>query len=224
MDFVGNPRRAWRLTGTGSLLLKGSTEEIVPSNLLSDPRLYEALLKFDQDLAAMARAAGCACGGVLHSAVYPRRPRGAPVRLPDGYDRRYSFCCAKEGCRARVTPPSVRFLGHKVHLAAVIVLASAMRHGLSGGRASTLREWLGVSRQTLARWREWWTSVFAATSVWYAKRALVVPPVANADLPGALLDRFSGATEPERLLRFLAFICPATTRSAGHLEGILMLA
>lgn len=191
--------------------------------LLSDPRLYEALMKFDQDLADHARAAGCSCGGVLHSATYPRRPRGSPVRLPEGYDRRHSFCCAKDGCRGRVTPPSVRFLGRKVHLAAVVVLATTMRHGLNGGRVSALREWLGVSRQTLSRWREWWTCVFAATSVWYARRSLLVPPVPDAELPGSLLDRFQGTDDGDSLLRLLAFICPVTTDSARHSERFLMV-
>jgi len=31
---------------------------------------------------------------------------------------RFSFCCARDGCRTRKTPPSFRFLGRKVYLAA----------------------------------------------------------------------------------------------------------
>ena len=36
--------------------------------LLQDPKLYALLLLIGQDQAAEARAAGCGCGGVLHSA------------------------------------------------------------------------------------------------------------------------------------------------------------
>jgi hypothetical protein len=73
---------------------------------LTDARLYEVLARIDDDLAETARRAGCAvCQGVLHSARFPRKPRGGPAELPTGYDRRHSFCCAADGCRKRRTPP-----------------------------------------------------------------------------------------------------------------------
>lgn len=66
--------------------------------LLRDINLYDLLLTFDQDLAAEARAAGCAfCGGTLHSARYPRKPRGGPDDLGPDYATRLSFCCAADG-------------------------------------------------------------------------------------------------------------------------------
>jgi len=40
-----------------------------------------------------------------------------------------SFCCALDGCRSRATPPSLRFLGRKVYLAAIVVLIAILRHG-----------------------------------------------------------------------------------------------
>jgi hypothetical protein len=65
---------------------------------LRDATLYDRLLAFDHDLAAEARAAGCAfCGGVLHSARYPRKPRGGPDELGPDYATRLSFCCAADG-------------------------------------------------------------------------------------------------------------------------------
>jgi hypothetical protein len=97
---------------------------------LADARLCELLARIDADLAETVRRAGCRlCGAVLHRAPFPRKPRGGPTELPDGYDRRHSFCCAVDGCRTRHTPPSVRFLGRKVYLGAVVVLATALRHG-----------------------------------------------------------------------------------------------
>ncbi len=134
-------------------------------SLLGDARLYAMLLRCDEDLASGARAAGCECGGVLHSARYGRTPRGATVALPEGYDRRDSFCCAEEGCRRRTTPASLRFLGRKVYLGAVVTLVTAMKHGVSGRRAAELRRAVGVSRETLARWRAWWAEVFSIDAV-----------------------------------------------------------
>ena len=54
----------------------------------------------DQDTAARAHAAGCrACGGVLHRADYPRKPRGVAHAVLEERDRRrLSFCCEREGC------------------------------------------------------------------------------------------------------------------------------
>ena len=72
--------------------------------LLQDARLFELLLFADADLAEEARAEGCPCGGVLHTANYWRKPAGALARLAVDYGRRLSFCCNQEGCRRRRTP------------------------------------------------------------------------------------------------------------------------
>ena len=85
--------------------------------ILRDARLYLALLQLDRVIAAEVEQAGCCCGGALHSARYPRKPRGVTAELlPPDYHRRLSFCCARDGCRRRTTPPSVRFLGRRVYL------------------------------------------------------------------------------------------------------------
>jgi hypothetical protein len=192
-------------------------------SLLGDARLYAMLLRYDEDLASLARAAGCACGGVLHSARYGRKPRGATVVLPEGYDRRDSFCCSEEGCRRRTTPASLRFLGRKVYLGAVVALVTAMKHGVSGARASELLRAVGASRQTLARWRAWWAEVFTSTPFWQGVRSWVSPPVSADQMPASLLERFAGADDVERIVRFLDFIKPVTTGSAGNGEGRSML-
>ena len=184
-------------------------------NLLGDPRLYVMLLKCDGDLASAARDAGCRCGGVLHSARYGRKPRGATIALPEGYDRRESFCCAEDGCRQRTTPPSLRYLGRKVYLGAVVTLVTAMKHGVTGGRAAELCRAVGASRETLARWRAWWAEVFASTPFWQTARALVSPPVSLSEMPESLLARFEGGDAVERVVRFLDFIKPVTTGSGN---------
>ena len=63
------------------------------------------LFVIDQDLAETTRRQGCPCGGRLHRADYPRKPRGAPDKLPGTYNTRFSFCCDRDGCRNRATPP-----------------------------------------------------------------------------------------------------------------------
>jgi len=188
--------------------------------LLSDPTLYHLLLKFDRDLAAQARAAGCLCGGALHSSDYARKPRGAPPGVAGGdFKRRLSLCCAEEGCRSRTTPPSVRFLGRRVYFGAVVVLATAMTGGITAKRAERLRELVGVSLRTLRRWHAWWRGAFAESPFWKAARGRFSPPVETGALPSSLLERFSGPDERERLIRMLAFLGPLTTTSAAAGAG-----
>ena len=105
------------------------------TTLLSDATLFDALLEIDHDLADTAQAGGCLiCGGRLDHADYPRKPRGYPATLDAAYDRRTSFCC--DDCRTRLTPMSVRFLGRKVYLGVVVLLAMRApprSHAVAGG-------------------------------------------------------------------------------------------
>ena len=72
---------------------------------------FSYLIESDEKLAADTRQRGCPCGGRIDRADYPRKPRGVPAEWDEAFSRRYSFCCAKEGCRRRSTPPSLRFFG-----------------------------------------------------------------------------------------------------------------
>jgi hypothetical protein len=180
---------------------------------MSEARFYEFLERIDMDLAEATRQEGCGCAGVLHRASYPRKPRGGPRDLGLGYDRRLSFCCARHGCRRRQTPPSVRFLGRKVYLGAVVVLVSAMRHGPTPARVARLEELVGASRRTLARWRGWWLEEFATSRFWRAAAGRFGTPVKVAQLPLSLLERFAG-DERVRLVAALRFLAPITSGSA----------
>ena len=185
--------------------------------LLQDASLYDRLLTIDQDLAAEARAAGCAaCGGVLHSARYPRKPRGGPDTLGPDYATRLSFCCAREGCRRRTTPPSVRYLGRRVYLGAVIVLVTALASGITPRRAAQLRALIGVSVRTLKRWRTWWCETFVASAFWQAAKGHFLPPVTVAELPASLLARFAGDEARTRLVHTLEFLEPLTVRGTDR--------
>lgn len=183
--------------------------------LLSDPRLYIALARFDDDLAADAHQAGCTCGGRLDRADYPRKPRGGPPGLGPEYDRRHSFCCARDGCRKRTTPPSVRFLGRRVYLAAVFVLVTAMRHGITTARWAKLAAWTGVSVRTLGRWRHWWAATFVASTVWTRVCGRLLPAPDAATLPASWLACFLPRPVVEGLQWVLAWLLPLTTPGAA---------
>jgi hypothetical protein len=182
-------------------------------------------LALDQDLAREAQAAGCrACGGRLHSARYPRKPRGGPDDLGPSYESRFSFCCAREGCRRRTTPPSVRYLGRRVYLGAVIVLVTAMQAGLTPIRTQRLQELIGVSIRTLKRWRTWWRTTFVATAFWRAAAGRFMPPVRVDVLPASLLDRFGVLDARAQLRGVLRFLSPLTTSSVPLGASLAMAA
>jgi hypothetical protein len=176
--------------------------------VLNDVRFYGLLLKFDQDLAAQVREGGCpVCAAALHSASYLRKPRGGPAGLGKEYRERLSLCCAADGCRRRSRPPSLRFLGRHVYWGAVIILISALRCGPTPVRMRQLKEWVGVSRQTVLRWQAWWRHVLPETACWRAACGAFSLPVASEELPLSVLERFTGELE-DRLLGLLRLLAP----------------
>jgi hypothetical protein len=153
-------------------------------------RFWSFLLLVDQDLAETTRQKACPCGGRLHCANYPRKPRGTPLQLPEAQCLRLSFCCDRDGCRKRVTPPSVRFLGPKVYLGAIIIVISAMRQGPTPRRVRELSARFGADPRTIARWQVFWREHFPQTHFWKIARARVVPLVEIVTLPYSLVDAF----------------------------------
>lgn len=173
---------------------------------------WEHLTRVDLARAEKVRAEGCGdCGGPLDRSDYPRKPRGALGEAAAGYARRVSFCCRRDGCRHRATPPSVRFLGRKVYVGALVIVASVAGRAsavLNRRRAPPLE---GVPSRTVRRWLTWWQTVFALGPFWLEARAFVATPVEIAELPTSLLGHFGmGARAVEKLLRFIA---PVTTES-----------
>ena len=180
------------------------------ATLLADTRFHELLLTIDRDLADTCRAEGCElCGGRLHSAQYPRKPRGRACRLGPEHDKRFSFCCAVDGCRSRETPESLRFLGRRVYVAAIVVLIAILRHGATNARMERLSEVVSVDRRTVERWRRWSRDGFTATPFWRIARAAFMPPVEHDSLPASLLDRFTGDAA-DRFIALLRFLGPVT--------------
>jgi len=176
---------------------------------LADQELFQVLEKVDADLVEEVRSKGCPlCGGKLHRSDYDRKPRGGPQ-----WELRFSLCCAKEGCRRRQTPPSVRFMGRRVYAGLVVVLVAAMVHGLKPERVKLLREALGIDGRTLERWRQWWLVTFIESSFWREARARFMPPLCLKTMPLSLCVSFE-VERRDRLLELLKFLAPITTPTA----------
>lgn len=173
------------------------------------------LLTIDQDLAEALRKQACPCGGRLHHANYVRKPRGTPKQLPEPQCLRFSFCCDRDGCRKRATPPSVRFLGRKVFLGTIVILVSAMRQGPKPRRVRELSRRFGVDRRTIARWQVFWREHVPQTPFWKVGRARLKPADNDTPLPLALLNAFVRRHAPRADWgRLLGFLAPITVPGA----------
>lgn len=170
---------------------------------------FTTLTEIDAAITARVASAGCRyCGGRLHRGDYERKPRGGLVAVAaEVFRRRFSLCCGRDGCRRRATPPSVRFLGRKVYVGAVVVVATIF--ALTLAAASAVRRATGVPSRTTRRWLRWWRGPFVATPVFVELAARVIA-LDRARLPISILEAMSGAPalRIEKLLRWLA---PLTT-------------
>jgi len=189
-------------------------------DLLRDSSFWLFLFEVDRDLAETSRLQACPCGGRLHHADYPRKPRGGPRDLPPVYRSRISFCCERDGCRKRVTPPSARFLGRKVYLGAVVILVAAMRQGPSPRRVRDLSKYFPADRRTMNRWRAFWQEHFPLTTFWKVARGRLVPTVNVDVLPRSLFEAFvSGEQDRHGWNKLMLFLSPITIPGGLKIEG-----
>jgi len=180
------------------------------------------LVRLDESVTQRVAAAGCRwCEGPLHRSDFDRKPRGALI-APAGEEfmRRFSLCCGREGCRKRATPPSVRFLGRRVYLGAVVIVASIVALALRG--AGEIRRRTGVPARTTQRWLGWWQGPFLDTEVFVTICARLIG-VDVERVPASIVGRLEG-TPTERVQRMLAWLLPLTTGSvpdgARFLRGL----
>jgi hypothetical protein len=187
-----------------------------------DREFFEQLEQEDGRIAEQVAAAGCpVCGGPLHRSDYERKPRGA-LFAPEGESsiERISLCCGREGCRKRATPPSLRFLGRRVYLGAVVLAASAVAQAVKTAEAA--KRATGVPSRTTRRWLAWWRGTFVSTEVFVALRAHLVGVEAER-LPSAMLERLSGDW-PERLRTAASLLAPLTTKTVADGARFLRVA
>jgi DNA-directed RNA polymerase subunit RPC12/RpoP len=174
--------------------------------ILKNGLLFKLLDQVDLELAQAAQIGRCQyCGSKLHRGDYPRKPRGGP-----DWTTRYSFDCSQ--CRRRNTPPSVRFLGRRVYIGVVVVLVTAMTHGVNPRRVEVLRRELKIDERTLKRWREWWLTTFVEGPFWKAARARFMPQLQASLLPLSLVDTFD-AGGCAGMVKLLQFLMPITVIS-----------
>lgn len=201
--------------------------------MLHDPALvgdfFALLTDLDRQLAQAVASAGCPrCGGRLHQGNYERKPRGGGFAVAaESFRVRFSLCCGREGCRRRTLPPSLRFLGRRVYVEAVVLLATATAQVVGFGKAARART--GVPCRTLKRWGTWWREEFPATRSWQHLQAIVAPPPPDEEqLPLSWLERLDtelgrgpldeAPTTASVCLIAARLLAPLTTRSLGDVS------
>jgi hypothetical protein len=172
---------------------------------------FTGLMRFDEAVMRRVAASGCPlCDGPLHRSDYDRKPRGALI-APAGEEfvRRFSLCCGHEGCRRRATPPSLRFLGRRVYLAIVVIVASVV--ALTVRAAGEIRGQTGVPVRTTRRWLGWWQGPFLSTEVFVSICARLIG-VDVGRVPASIVGRLPG-TGTQRARTMLELLAPLTTGS-----------
>ncbi len=176
---------------------------------------FEGLLAIDEEIVELAAREPCGkCGGPLHRADHPRKPRGGLLAVAgEAFSRRFNLCCGRDGCRRRAMPPSVRFLGRRVYLGAVVIVAAAV--ALVAARAAAAARSTGVSPRTARRWLRWWRGPFTASPAFAELSARLVPAPERQRVPASLLDRLGGEV-PAAVATLLAWLAPITMTSCPH--------
>jgi hypothetical protein len=176
---------------------------------------FEGLMAVDEAIVERAAEEPCRdCGGPLYRGDYPRKPRGGRLAgAAEVFARRFSLCCGRDGCRHRSTPPSVRFLGRRVYVGAVVIVATAV--ALTAITVGAALRATGVPALTTRRWSRWWRGPFTTSGPFIELSARLVPAPDRKRLPISLLERLAGdrAATVATLLTWLAPL--TTTRSYG---------
>lgn len=165
--------------------------------------IFARLWAIDAALVAATREGGCRrCGGRLDRADFPRKPRGVPEESEKWFRLRFGLCCAREGCRRRRLPPSVRFVGRHVYVGVVVAIVSmAIRRLVS---------WSWMQRRQAWRWRRWWRVVFGGGVIFADLRARSVGTLEADELPEGLFEAVAKGLSPgPALVRFLARVAGA---------------
>ena len=190
--------------------------------LLRDARFFELMLRIDTEISETVRARGCPnpdCRGPLRVGHFVRKPRGlegVPNWKPPGdFWLRFDWCCG--WCRQRTLPESVRFLGRKVYVGVVVVIASVVARGRTRDALRLLQAHLRVSWNTLNRWRTWWLEL-PGRDFWQSIRGVLSVDFDPDRLPGSLLARFLG-DPAEQVVKLLRLLGPLTARGFPSARG-----
>jgi hypothetical protein len=137
------------------------------SKILKDASFYSLQIEIDKKTASAMREKGCPCGGGLNVANFQRKTRGVPESIEAKFNLRFSFCCNKEGCRKRKTPPTVRFAGRKLWAAQLVLILSG---DCSSQTEKCFKQKFGASSRVIRQWRHWWAQIFSQSKFWTKSR------------------------------------------------------
>lgn len=175
---------------------------------------HALLLALDQRAFEHVRAARCLqCQGPLFAAHYRRKPRGLSEEAVEAgqYSKRLSLCCGRDGCRARATPPSVRFLGRLVY-GAIAMLLLSLRPTFAEAAAALIEPVPGPSWPTRSRWRSWWRTELVLTPWFQVLLGQLGAPFDASRMPDSLLEMFAGRVR-DQCMSLMVALCPLTTTS-----------
>lgn len=176
-------------------------------------KFHARLLDADVELATRIKVSGCLhCGSRLDVANYPRKVRGLTPEeeLAGGYGLRLSLCCAREGCRRRMTPPSRRFFGRRVYASVVFLHVMLAAKGARDEETPTIAS--PPTRPTRRRWSDWWRVSFVCEP-WFAVLASRLAVSLDLRRPVDDLVRRFGGSLLDRISDVLGLLAPLTTRS-----------
>jgi hypothetical protein len=181
---------------------------------------FEGLTAIDEAIVRRAAQEPCRdCGGPLYRSDHRRKPRGGCLAAAgEAFGRRFNLCCGRDGCRRRAMPPSVRFLGRRVYVGAVVIVASAIALTAIAARAAA--RVTGVPARTTRRWLRWWRGPFTTSAPFVELSARLVPSFSRSALPRSILDRLDGELAV-RVTRLLAWLAPITTASTPDASRFL---
>ena len=103
-----------------------------------------------------------------------------------------------------------------MYLGLVITLFSSAELRAGGASRQQLIETLGVSAQTLHRWRYWWQVTLPASGVWKSLRSRFMPPLLASALPAALLMAMNGSDLAQRLVHAMVLLLPLSSASCAR--------
>jgi hypothetical protein len=105
----------------------------------------------------------------------------------------------------------VRFLGRRVYVGAVVILAAAI--AVATMAAATLVRMTGVPARTVRRWLRWWRGPFTGSAPFVEISARLVPAPERQRLPTSILERLAADDPPLAVRRLLGWLAPLTTTS-----------
>lgn len=178
--------------------------------LLLNTIFYNSLFALDLQIAHQYQQSHCPfCGGKLHQAHYWRRPLGVPIDVCEDYRLRFSYCCANEGCRKRLTTPSMRFVSRKQYSSVIILVIFMLKSKTDESKVEELNRLLdtSLSVETLRRWRCYWVNKVTQSHTF--TRAAFTHEIALS-MPSSLLSKFKKNAE-QSLELALKWLLPLTT-------------